>query len=114
MRDQNAANLLAKVMGWEDLDAVTEVLPTLQLLADFKYDHYQQFGPGRRFIESLALWLHQFDPADRKTALELVETTMRAKVIDVADPDVDQAIQLAQGECGIVLGLEADALVDLV
>ena len=72
MRDQNAANLLAKVMGWEDLDAVTEVLPPLQLLADFKYDHYQQFGPGRRFIESLALWLHQFDQADRRTALELV------------------------------------------
>jgi hypothetical protein len=72
MRDQNAANLLAKVMGWEDLDEVPQVLPTLQLLADFKYDHYQQFSPGRRFIESLALWLHQFEPQDRQTALGLV------------------------------------------
>lgn len=72
MRDQNAANLLAKVLGWDDLDAVPQVLPTLQLMADFKYDHYQRFGPGRRFIESLALWLHQFHPQDRQTALRLV------------------------------------------
>jgi len=72
MRDQNAAKLLAKVMGWEDLETVPQVLPTLQLLADFKYDHYQRFGPGRRFIESLALWLHQFEPQDRETALRLV------------------------------------------
>ena len=28
-------------------------VPPLQLLADYKYDHYQRFGPGRRFIESL-------------------------------------------------------------
>lgn len=72
MRDQNAARLLAKVMGWEDLETVPLVLPTLQLLADFKYDHYQRFGPGRRFIESLALWIHQFEPADRQAALDLV------------------------------------------
>ena len=72
MHDQNAATLLAKVMGWDDLEAVPQVLPTLQLMADFKYDHYQRFGPGRRFIESLALWLRQFEPQDRQTALRLV------------------------------------------
>lgn len=72
MHDQNAAKLLAKVMEWQDLEAVPQFLPPLQLLADFKYDHYQRFGPGRRFIESLALWLNQFDPADREVALRLV------------------------------------------
>lgn len=72
MRDQNAAKLLAKVMGWEDLEIVPQVLPSLQLLADFKYDNYQRFGPGRRFIESLALWLHQFESRDRETAIRLV------------------------------------------
>lgn len=72
MRDQNAAKLLAKVMGWEELETVPQVLPTLQLLADFKYDDYQRFGPGRRFIESLALWLNQFEPQDRHIGLRLV------------------------------------------
>ena len=37
-------------------------VPSLQLLADYKYDHYQRFGPGRRFIESLALWLISLIP----------------------------------------------------
>ncbi|MBK7901088.1 MAG: hypothetical protein KA603_04690 [Azonexus sp.] len=72
MHDHNAAQLLAKVMDWRDLDAPPLFLPTLQLLADYKYDHYQRFGPGRRFIESLALWLDQFSPDDREAALELV------------------------------------------
>lgn len=72
MRDQNAAQLLAKVMGWHDEATVTRYLPKLQLLADYKYDHYQRFGPGRRFIENLAHWLNQLDTADRDSALELV------------------------------------------
>src|SRR5271157_373026 len=72
MRDQNAQTLLAKVMNWESGDDVSSRVPSLQLLADYKYDHYQRFGPGRRFIESLALWLNQFDVADRDTALNLV------------------------------------------
>lgn len=72
MRDQNAAQLLAKVMGWQDQETMVRYLPTLQLLADYKYDHYQRFAPGRRFIESLALWLNQLTPKDRNAALDLV------------------------------------------
>ena len=72
MKDQNAQQLLAKVMDWRDEAVVLKYVPTLQLLADHKYDHYQRFGPGKRFIESLALWLKQFDPADRPVAFKLV------------------------------------------
>src|SRR5690349_12220734 len=72
MQDKNAAQILAKVMNWQDQDTVLRYVPELQLLADYKYDHYQRFSPGRRFIESLALWLHQFDASDRSAALELV------------------------------------------
>lgn len=72
MHDQTAAQLLAKVMGWTDIAVLQQFLPRLQLLADYKYDHYQRFGPGRRFIENLALWLKQFAPSDRDAALLLV------------------------------------------
>ena len=72
MRDQNAQHLLATVMGWQDPETVNRYVPRLQLLADYKYDHYQRFGPGKRFIESLALWLNQFDKSDRQVALDLV------------------------------------------
>lgn len=72
MQDRNAAQILAKVMGWQDLSTVPQYVPDLLLLADYKYDHYQQFAPGRRFIESLALWLEQLSSDDRPAALELV------------------------------------------
>jgi hypothetical protein len=73
MHDQNAATLLAHVMGWQDIELVSAILDPLQLLADYKYDRYQQFGPGRRFIESLALWINQFTPGeDRQRALDFV------------------------------------------
>jgi hypothetical protein len=72
MRDQNAQQLLARVMGWTENEDVLQHVPALQLLAEYKYDHYQQFGPGKRFIESLALWLEQFPPAERPIALNFV------------------------------------------
>jgi hypothetical protein len=72
MRDQNAQQLLAKVMNWQNEAEVSDYVPSIQLLADFKYDHYQRFGPGKRFVESLALWLNQFDPSDRSVALDFV------------------------------------------
>jgi hypothetical protein len=72
VQDRNAAQILAKVMGWQDLSTVPQYVPDLLLLADYKYDHYQQFAPGRRFIESLALWLEQLSPDVRPAALELV------------------------------------------
>lgn len=72
MHDQNAAKLLASVMGWQDFEVVSSTLDRLQLLADYKYDRYQQFSPGRRFIESLALWIKQFEQQDRQSALDFV------------------------------------------
>lgn len=71
MKDNNAASLLAAVMEWDEAVALAAV-PRLQLFADYKYDHYQRFAPGKRFIESLALWLRQFDRSDREHALRLV------------------------------------------
>lgn len=68
--------LLAAVMQWRDSSVVSQVVSQnvqlLQLLAAYKYDSYQRFAPGKRFIESLALWLKQFDQADRQTALDFV------------------------------------------
>jgi hypothetical protein len=71
MKDDNAQQLLAKVMNWDD-DAAIGLTQKLQLLADFKYDQYQRFAPGKRFIESLAIWLNQFQPDDRNCALDFI------------------------------------------
>jgi hypothetical protein len=92
MHDQTAEQLLAKVMGWQDLDEVQKHLSPLQLLANYKYDHYQRFGPGWRFIESLALWLHQFSSSeDRKAALKLV----REKLIYFSESEFAHLVRTA-------------------
>lgn len=59
MREALAEQLLARVMAWGPAD-VAEERPRLEAMARYKYDEYQQFSPGMRFLESLALWLDQF------------------------------------------------------
>ena len=110
MRDPNAAQLLARVMQWTDeIAAVQENVPRLQLLAAYKYDHYQQFQPGKRFIESLALWLDRFDVSDRAAALELVSQLVffseveLSHLVNSAYPDVivRERLRLVAEEHGI-------------
>ncbi len=91
MRDETARQLLAKVMNWQDDADVNKYVPSIQLLADFKYDHYQRFGPGKRFVESLALWLNQFDPADRPAALDFVHE----RLIYFSDSEFQHLVQTA-------------------
>jgi len=58
-------------MKWTAADVARE-RPRLQALADYKYDEYQQFSPGLRFVESLARWLRQVDPSERSIAYDFV------------------------------------------
>jgi len=57
MKDALAEQLLATVLGWKPSDVAKE-RPVLQAMASLKYDEYEQFSPGLRFLESLALWLN--------------------------------------------------------
>ena len=76
MRDALAERLLAGVMDWSPGDVARE-RQRLQAMAAYKYDEYQQFAPGRRFVESLALWLSQFSRgAERRAAYEFVLTRL--------------------------------------
>jgi len=72
VKQELAEALLAKIMDWSDQEKARE-RARLETFASYKYDEYQQFSPGRRFIESLALWLAQFEPgAERRTAYDFV------------------------------------------
>ena len=73
MKQLLAERLLMKVMGWNGA-RLAEELPILDRMARFKYDEYQRFAPGRKFIESLGLWLDQFESSDeRETAYAFVK-----------------------------------------
>jgi hypothetical protein len=93
MKDENAQALLAKVMGWDSDETMTYV-PQLQLLADFKYDQYQRFAPGKRFIESLALWLRQFSDRDRQSALNFV----LEKLVFFSEQEMTHLVQTAYAD----------------
>lgn len=76
MKDSLAEKLLARVLQWGPEDVAQE-RPILQALAAFKYDEYQQYSAGSRFIESLMLWLNQFKTiAERRTAYEFIKTKL--------------------------------------
>jgi len=91
MKDQNAQQLLARVMEWQDPEIVSRYVPSLQLMADYKYDHYQRFGPGKRFVESLALWLNQFQKDDRASALDLVSE----RLVYFSEPELSHLVETA-------------------
>lgn len=95
MRDENAHQLLAKVMNWQDHETVMNQVPNLQLLAEFKYDQYQRFSPGKRFVESLALWLNQFNAADRLIALEFVKN----RLVYFSEKEFSHLVNTAYPDC---------------
>src|SRR5437868_4274151 len=75
MKDALAEKLLAHVLDWNAEDVARE-RPILQAMAAFKYDGYEQFSPGMRYVESLARWLSQFEKADRQVAYEFIKTRL--------------------------------------
>jgi hypothetical protein len=87
-----AEELLAKVLGWEPSDVAKE-RPVLQAMASLKYDAYEQFSPGLRFLESLALWLNQFEPADRGIAYRFLKSSLVFCSADEMDHLVETAYQ---------------------
>src|SRR5258708_6210901 len=88
VKDALAEELLAKVMGWGPAQVAQE-RAILQDLARYKYDEYQQFSPGQRFIESLALWLRQFDAGEARTA---AYQCVRRRLLFISNAEMDHLV----------------------
>lgn len=57
-----------------------------QTMAKFKYDGYEQYAPGMRFLERFALWLNQFKVIeDRKIAFKFI----KEKLVYISGPEMD-------------------------
>lgn len=95
MRTALAEKLLVKIMDWS-IDEVSKERPLLQSLANFKYNEYQQFSPGIRFIESLVLWLKQFETIEEKkiaynfflSELVFISNSEIYHLLSIAYPDI--------------------------
>ena len=91
MQQDLAEKLLARIMEWDDATKARE-RARLEMFAAYKYDQYQQFAPGRRFLESLALWLRQFkEGEERKVAYEFV----RDRLVFISNEEMNSLVDLA-------------------
>lgn len=91
MKEALAERLLAKVMGWDGENVAGE-RPLLEAMANLKYDEYQQFSPGIRFIESLALWLNQFKT---KEEMVIAYNFVKNRMIFFSDAEIAHLISIA-------------------
>ena len=93
MNDSLAERLLAKVMNWT-AEEVSRERPLLKDMGNYRYDDYEQFSAGMRFVESLAVWLAQFESQDeRDTAYQFVKT----KLIYVSSTEMHHLIATSFG-----------------
>ena len=68
-------SLIAEVMGWPgDQAEATQEYAWLRMMSSVKYDGYSFFRAGVRFIETLATWLKQFEPASLRPLSDRLAT----------------------------------------
>jgi hypothetical protein len=75
MKQEIALRVLGQVMDWDEERARQE-FSWLQLMSKFKYDDYQDYMAGARFVECLADWLQQFKKDDREAAYSFVRSRL--------------------------------------
>ena len=75
MKEDLAKRILAKTLNWDPL-VLEDELHLLQMMASLKYDEYQQFSNGKRFLESLALWLRRFHEEERQQAYDFIKNNL--------------------------------------
>lgn len=90
MKDALATELLAVETGIKDPRVMSDVTRELQALATLKYDQYEGYRPGVKFMESLAIWLGCFDAQDRETALNFV----RNRLVYLSRAEIDHLVEM--------------------
>jgi hypothetical protein len=71
-------------------DSLDGLLSDLEFMARYKYDHYETYVPGKRFLEHLCIWLDQFKIEDRSTALQFV----RERLIFISQREMQELARL--------------------
>ena len=90
MRPELADRLLRAAMGKAADQDFPDQLGLLRSLAAYKYNDYQQYTPGHQFIESLALWLDQFQDDEKRAALAFI----RERLIYMSDDEMRHLVAL--------------------
>jgi hypothetical protein len=80
---------LSDLLRWDEERDAKE-FPWLRLMSRLKFDGYQDFLAGIRFVESLIDWLQQFEESDRETAYDFV----RSRLIYISPGELQHLVEL--------------------
>lgn len=75
MNSNLAHRLLASIMGWEPQQLANE-RAALEFMGNMKYDGYDRFMPGMRFMSSLVQWLNRLEKVDRDEAFKFIKNKL--------------------------------------
>ncbi len=90
MREELAEQLLGNILEW-DTETAKDEIAGIRYLAAVKYDGYRNFEPGYRFIESLALWLRNFNSIEeRRVAYDF----MKSRMVYISETQMDHLVGL--------------------
>lgn len=90
MNRELGLKILADLLGWTDAEASDEYR-WLRVMSNLKYDGYQDFAAGKRFIESLIGWLKQFrSPEERAVAY----TFVRQRLVYLGPGEIQHLVRL--------------------
>lgn len=78
MQRELARQLLRALLSGEawNEETLPKLFADLEVLADYKYNRYEMYQPGRMFLESLYLWLMPFSEKERATAIRFVRDSL--------------------------------------
>ena len=98
-------NCIAYALGFNTLNIwPIEFPPTMRNLdqtlvfwpSDLKYDEYQQYKPGSRFVENLCAWLNQFD---KGTERNIAFNFLLKNLVFISISEMHRLIETAYYEC---------------
>lgn len=75
MKADIAEQLLARILEWNN-EKLAEERYKIQMFADIKYDRYQKYSQGMKYVENLALWLRCFENEDRQMMYDFLEENL--------------------------------------
>ena len=94
MNQDLCLKILGDVMGWSDAQARQEYA-WLRLISRVKYDGYQDFLAGKRFIESLISWLKQFERGPER---DIAYAFVRDRLVYVSAGELQNLVRLTYPE----------------
>lgn len=89
-RQFQALNAISRILGWDDDEQANKEFRWLRFMAKNKFDYYQDFLAGARFIESLTVWLQQFENLQERL---IAYDFLRNRLLFVSAPEMNHLVE---------------------